>query len=262
MKRIIITLAMSAVSANCQPAGSGRPEFEVASIKRSAPGKHTFSVRAEHGQLTAAGASLQSLIQAAYQIKGYQISGGPAWLDSDYFDIVAKASPGRGANFNQLMAMLQVLLADRFKLAVHRQPKDLQGYALVVAKTGSKLHLATVEEETGVSKPLLTGRRGNVSADRITLAQVAMFLAGELGAPVVDATGLQGVFQLRLEWAPEGRPPLHKLEGGGDGADPNAAEPPGIFTALPAQLGLKLEARKVPVEVIVIDHVERVPTEN
>ena len=161
------------------------------------------------------------------------------------------------------MPMLQTLLLDRFKLAVRRETKVVPGYALVVAKTGAKLHQSTVAEESGVEKPLFTGRRGDLTAERITVAQIAEVLARELNSPVSDMTGIQGVFELHLQWIPENNQIMKKPGEDGDVLAPTErADGPVIFTALQEQLGLKLEARKVPVEIIVIDHVDKAPNEN
>ena len=159
--------------------------------------------------------------------------------------------------------MLRTLLLDRFKLAVRRSTKVVPGYALVVAKTGAKLHESTVEEKSGVEKPLFTGRRGNLTAQRITTAQVAEMLSRELDSPVSDMTGIQGVFELHLQWTLEKAQPMKKPGDGGEVLAPTErADGPSIFAALQEQIGLKLEARKVPVEILVIDHVEKAPSEN
>jgi uncharacterized protein (TIGR03435 family) len=248
----IATLAAAGLlDAQAPSAPTARPEFEVASIKPCKPegGDRVFSTHYQHNTLTATRASLQVLIEMAYQVKDYQLAGTPGWLNSQRFDIVAKAPPNTPDQFDQLMPMLQALLADRFKLAIHRDTKVVQGYALVVAKSGSKLRESTVAEETGVSKPLFTGSRGNLTAERITMPILADNLARLTDSPVGDATGIQGSYKLHLEWTPDQRQPA-------------STDGPSLFTALEEQLGLKLEGRKVPVELIVIDYIEKTPTEN
>ncbi len=139
-------------------APAGHREFEVASIKPSPSGMgdRGFSARYEHGRFTASNAGLLSLIKMAYQVKDYQVSGAPGWLNEARFDILASAPPNTPDKFGELMPMLQTLLVDRFKLTFHRESKVVQGYALVVSKTGSKLRPST-DEETG-----LTGGKGSI----------------------------------------------------------------------------------------------------
>jgi uncharacterized protein (TIGR03435 family) len=147
--------------------------------------------------------------------------------------------------------MLQALLMDRFKLAVHREKKDCPMYALVVGKNGPKLH----EAEVGRSQSSTERSRGHLTAQRISMPTLAEALSAEVDRPVADMTGLKGAFDLTLEWAPgESQWDARVIA--------DSAVKPSIFTALQQQLGLKLEARKGPIEVLVIDHAERVPAEN
>jgi len=214
------------------------------------------------GRCVATGATLKMLIQIAYDLRSIDlnkmISGGPNWLGSDKYDIEAKA--GKPAAEAELKLMLQTLLADRFKLTLHRENREGSGYALVVAKSGSKLKQATGDEDRPgiwrVSPGPLTGRNASIS-------QLARNLSLDLGLPVVDETGLAGAYNFTLTWAPgenESRgaltmlPPDVAAQLPLQRGDPNG---PSIFTAVQEQLGLKLEARKTPVEVLVIDHVEK-----
>ncbi len=158
--------------------------------------------------------------------------------------------------------MLRTLLLDRFKLAVHRETKALPGCALVVAKTGAKLRESAIEEGSD-EKPLFTGRRGDLTAERVTITQLAETLSRTLSSPVLDMTGIKGVFELHLRWTPDENPLMKKPAESGEALAPTeGADAPTIFTALQEQLGLKLEVRKIPVEILVIDHVERAPSEN
>jgi Protein of unknown function (DUF3738). len=262
MKLIGIALAITAGSCHAQTGTTARPEFEVASIKPSKPGTPGVSVHFDRGGLTASNASLQFLIHVAYQVENYQISGAPDWLNSQKFNIAARVPPNTPMDQlgDRLRPMLRTLLLDRFKLAVRRETKVLPGYALVVAKTVAKLRASTVEQGSE-EKPLFTGRRGDLSAERVTITQLAETLSRTLGSPVLDMTGIKGVFELHLRWTPDENPLMKKpAESGEAPAEP--ADAPTIFTALQEQLGLKLEARKVPVEILVIDHVERTPSEN
>lgn len=208
-----------------------------------------MSILCEHRRLTTSNASLLNLIHLAYNLQTYQLSDAPDWLNAQKFDIVASISPD--APEDQCGKMIRTMLAERFKLAVHRDTKLVPGYALMVAKSGPKLRQATTQDDDGVSRPLFTGPRGNLAAERISMTQLAETLSRELAGPVSDRTRLPGDFQLHLEWTPE------------NSRAPANPDRPTLFTAVQEQLGLKLESRgKVPLETIVIDHVEKEPTEN
>jgi uncharacterized protein (TIGR03435 family) len=140
-------------------------------------------------------------------------------------------------------------LAERFQLKLHRETKEVPMYALVAGKGGSKLK----EVEFGHSST--SAGPGHVTAQKIPMAKLADFLSGQLGSPVTDMTGMKGFFDFTLEWTPDARP---SEVGGATDSVPGAS----IFTALQEQLGLKLESRKGPVEMLVIDHVEKIPTGN
>jgi uncharacterized protein (TIGR03435 family) len=302
------------------------PAFEVASVKPAAPitdNRIMVMLRGgpgspDPGQITYTNVTVKNVLTQAYGVKSFQISG-PSWLDSERYDIVAKVP--RGATKAEFMVMLQNLLAERFKLTLHREKKDLSMYALVVGKNGPKMKESVEDpapEEGDAPKaggpaaddamaaavmrqlkmardgiPVLppgSGGRGTVSmmmgsgnarmtATKQTMASMAEMLSNQLDLPVVDMTGLTGKYDYRLSYAPEGgigfRPPP------GIGPPPPAAPPPGeggpgmpmagapdggsspnLFTALQEQLGLKLEQRKGPVDLLVIDHLEKVPVEN
>jgi uncharacterized protein (TIGR03435 family) len=189
-------------------------------------------------------------------LQDYQLSGGTASIEDEPYDIVAKAeSP---VEDDQLMLMLRRLLADRFKLKFHRESKEMQGYALVVGKNGPKLH-----EVELAGKGWARNRVGAIEGQEISTVRLAEILAGRLGHPVVDLTGIKGVFDLKLSWTPDTSTVRNPAENKESPAAESMSDPsgPSIFTALQEQLGLKLEARKVPADIIVIDHVER-PSEN
>jgi bla regulator protein blaR1 len=233
------------IHAQSQTTPISQPVFEVASVRRSQPssGPIPVGIDTEPGKLTAQNDTLKDLIRAAYGVREYQISG-PEWLNSERYDIVAKAAQPVG--HAQLMQMLQSLLVDRFKLALHRDKKEFTVYALVVAQNGPKLPKARDEGDAKIS---MGGRR--LTAQHISLAQFANLLS--LDRPVVDRTGLAGNFDITLTWAPDA-----------PAAAPNADEASDatIFTAVREQLGLRLQAAKEPLEVLVIDHAEKTPTEN
>jgi uncharacterized protein (TIGR03435 family) len=215
--------------------------FEVASVKPNPSGSGHSDIDVDGNLLRMNNVTLKACITWAFRMTDSQVYG-PDWLGSERFDIVAKAEAGKPQP-----EMLASVLAERFKLAVHRETKELTIYALVVAKNGPKLKKVDPGEDD------TTSRRGHLTATRVSMSGLARFLAGpnvRLGRPVVDKTGLDGVFDFNLDWSPEG-------------SQEKAADAlPSIFIALQEQLGLKLDAQKGPVEVLVVDHVEKIPTEN
>jgi uncharacterized protein (TIGR03435 family) len=271
-------------------AAGAHPQFEVASIKpnTSASGTMKFPFPSG-GRFTATNLNLKVLISFAYKVQGFEVSGGPAWIGSDRYDVTAKAADGN-IGVEQYRLMLQALLADRFKLAVHRETKEMPVYALLPGKGGPRLpeskpgNCATpgpnsAPPPSGLTGPLYGGLSqsplpacggfftGPSSLDgrKMAMPQFVDALSIVLGRRAIDKTGFTGTFDIHLEFSPEGT----ALDRGGPGdvALPvNAGNPdtsrPSIFTAVQEQLGLKLESQKAPAEVLVIDHVERVPTEN
>jgi uncharacterized protein (TIGR03435 family) len=232
------------------------PAFEVASVKPNKTGMRGGQLNTEPGRLTITNISLRTCIKAAYRLQDYQLSGGNAAIEDEHYDIVAKAEAPVGDD--QLMLMLRRLLADRFKMKFHREPKELQGFALVVSKNGPKLHQVEL-----AGKGWARNGVGSIDGQEVSMPRLAEILSGRLGHPVVDLTGINGVFDLKLSWTPDPatvRNPTESKESPGAElmSDPSG---PSIFSALQEQLGLRLEARKVPAELVVIDHVER-PSEN
>jgi uncharacterized protein (TIGR03435 family) len=231
------------------------------------------------GRFTATNAKLKMLIGIAYNVKTFEISGGPGWIDSDGYDITAKAVD-TNTNLDQLRPMLQTLLEDRFKLKVHRETKEMPVYALTFAKNGSKLPEA---KDGGCVKfgpdspppplpapgqlpPILCGgflRGPNLlQAGKVDIKQLVNVLSDVLGRPVIDKTGYTGTFDVKLEFSPEGTSFGGGPVGGGGlaligGPPPGDDSKPSIFTALQDQLGLKLESQKGPGEILVIDHAEK-----
>lgn len=180
-----------------------------------------------------------------------QLSGGPKWVDSERYNIEAKAKGP--ADEARLMVMLQTLLKERFKLEFHRETKMFPGYAIAVAKSGIKLR----ETEPGPGHT--EARRGAIVVQRVTMVKFAETLSEVLGAPVIDATGVAGVFTFALNWTPESAANRPGLSGDDPepSALPNMPEGPSLFAAIQEQLGLKLEGRKGPMQVLVIDRAER-----
>jgi uncharacterized protein (TIGR03435 family) len=223
------------------------PAFEVASVKPNTSGSGSSRTSGTTGQLTITNRSLMELIKMAYSVQDYQIDG-PEWLRSAKFDIVAKIPAG--APRDQRPAMMMALLVERFHLAVHRESKEMPAYALVVGKSGPKLQQVK-PGGTSVSDNENNNSR-KITGEGVSMALLAETLARIVEHPVVDRTGLQGVYSLKLEYTQDNAK--------SDGAD--AAAGPSIYSALQEQLGLKLQTQKLPVEIIIVDRVERVPTEN
>ncbi len=231
MREAVLSILLAA-SAVAQP-----PAFEAASIK---PTKD-FSARlwdSHTGTISLRGHSLKSLICVAYHVKESQVSGGPKWLDEDRFDIYAKSEGP--AEDPQLLAMLQTLLAERFQLVFHHEEKIASAFALVAAKSGLKIKPVEAEGSRSNSS------KGRIVAKGVSMEKLAEILSRQAGAPVSDMTGAAGVYDFTLEWSTEG-----------DEADRQSA----LFASLQQQLGLKLETRKLPVDLFVIDRAEK-PTEN
>jgi len=228
-------------------AAADRAEFEVASIKPAppqAPGRTSTRLSIDQDRVIFTNASLRDVLRQAYGVQDSQIVG-PDWLGSDRFDFAAKLPSG--APTDQVPRMFQALLADRFKLALHHETKELPLYILTTAKGGPKLQKA--ESATGISAQS-TAVRYHVNA-KLTMDRFAEYISSRVGRPVKNTTNLKGVFDMTLDWAP-------------DTAEAAAASDPlpSIFTAVQEQLGLKLESAKAPIDVLVIDHAEKVPTEN
>jgi uncharacterized protein (TIGR03435 family) len=259
--------------------------FDVASIK---PNKSTDEMTRiglmPGANFVATNVSPLMLIRMAYGVEDNQISGAPSWLGSEKYDIEAKPNDFEANQLQKLSPqersaavgqMIQALLADRFKLTLHHETKELPEYVLVIAKNGPKIQDAKPDDTypNGLKGPdgrpgagMMRMMPGQITAQGISLADLARTLTGQLGSTVIDKTGLTGKYDFTLQWTPDvSQAPL--MAGAGPGAQgPGAAAPadssgPSIFTALEEQLGLKLESQKGPVDILVIDHVEE-PSEN
>ena len=246
---------------------NGRPgfaAFEVAAIKPTPPdwrGGRFIRMASAH-QFVARNHALRTLVAAAYNVNPRAISGGPAWVDSAHYDIIAK-SPGEvRPNATEQMAMLRNLLADRFKLTLGHAQKDLPYYAIVKAKNGPKLKESPSEDAPPEGFPpltfVVTPELVRLPGHHASVADLASVLQrAALDRPVVDKTGLAGQFDFALEFAPD-----ETVFGGAfRTANSDDLAKPGLFAAIQEQLGLKLEGARGPVDVLVIDHVER-PSEN
>lgn len=231
---------------SAQTAASALPSFELATIRPNPgadPSQGQWSLPGT-GTFWAKGLSLQFLIQLAYGINAEQVVNAPRGLNANLFDVSAKPEAGIRLTREELRPRLQDLLQRRFHLVAHKETRPVSGYALTVAKGGAKL-VAT----TGSQSP---GWRTNVSPGSLkginwTMTDLAQNIAGLLGRPVADRTGIHGSYDISVEYAPEDQP------------DPQL---PSLFTALAEITGLRLEAGKVPTEVLVIDSVDKEPTPN
>ena len=262
---------------------SSRPSFEVAAIKNNTTGEGAAALAAQPGgRFVASRVALRRVIQFAYR-DNQEFVGGPAWLDSDRWDIEGKAPegtvlPSAGvldiAKPDTIALMVQSLLEDRFKLKAHQEMRQLPLYELRVARGGPKVKLS---EDQTVPKALLGGGgggggrqgaglpRGSIRVGRGDLevqAQSMSIFATALGAlyagrPVIDQTGLKGLYDFSLQWTPD----LLSANVGPSGALPETTAGPSFVTALDEQLGLRLESAKGPLPVLVIDSIER-PSDN
>jgi uncharacterized protein (TIGR03435 family) len=257
--KILLPALLAACIAHAQDARV-QPKFEVASIKRAVEcfgGANSLGP----GSVTLAGLPLKLVMMEAFKVKVEQIEG-PLWLETECFDISAKAPPG--AATDQVPAMLQALLAERFKMTARKESRQRPGYALVVDKGGPKLKeddakAAFMRTPDGRQLAYI-GRNGHGALKgALTMAALAGSLSSQGIGPVEDATGLTGKYAIDLSWSPDA--PLPQDPGGAP-STPVAAEGQSLFSALREQLGLRLERRGAAVEYVVIDHIERTPTEN
>jgi len=268
------------------PSGDGR----IRIVMSGGPGT------SDPGRLNWENVTLKDVLAKAFDVKSYQLTV-PAWADSERFDITAKIPPG--ATKAQLGTMLQNLLADRFRMTFHREKKELAAFVLVVGKNGPKLKESEASpadaakddagpppSPPGVGRRMEMGKdgfpvppkgRGNymmmmpgkarLTANGMSISELLDMLANQVDRPVVDETGLKGKYDFTLEFAPEmrnmpGMPMMMAGRGPGGETPPETEPAPSLFTAVQEQLGLKLDARKAAVDMVVIDHLEKNATEN
>ena len=250
---IAITASVAIVQVRAQ--SDAKPlAFEVASVKLRQPGSLVTMIGGapSGSRLTLEAMSLSDLVSWAYDVKPFQVAGGPAWagiqrdrttLDgaANRFDIVAKAEGEGPRSPSEFRQMMQTLLTDRFHLALHRESRETAVYALVIDKNGLKLHEAAPDAK-GI---LRMNGGGRISGSGATIPQLVSWFSNANGVdrPVIDQTGLAGRYDFTLEWS-------NTLAGQADSTAPS------IFTAFQEQLGLKLDSTKAPVDVLVIDHAE------
>jgi uncharacterized protein (TIGR03435 family) len=248
-------------------AASAPLTFEVASVKLADPTNLTGAGRNCHGidtegrptSLIGLGrchfqhVDLKGLISFSYQIKYEWVLGGAGWVNSVEYAIEAKAADSPAPTSAQLLRMMQLLLEDRFKLKFHRETKEVPGYALVLAKSGTKLKEAIGNDPLQPGGPAMFAGKAvagvGMLAGPMTTSTIAELLSGSLQAPVIDRTGLNGVYVLNLRWKP--------MEGEAGFKATDNFDLPSIFTAVEEGLGLRLEPQKVSIDLIVIDHAEK-----
>jgi uncharacterized protein (TIGR03435 family) len=243
-----VALIVIAVGDRCTHAQSSDQKplaFEVASVKES-----TDIVDGGGGRLRPVFAmrhlSARNYVTMAFQLEPYQLVGAPAWMAATYYDVQAK--PAATATRDDTFKMLQTLLRDRFQLRFHREAHQLDGYALVRSRElGPNLRRSTVDCEKAFATTARCGEggfntTGMYKAVGVPLFSLVQVVINQVQAPVADETQLDGPFDIELRWSPD----LAKTD-----------DAPSIFTALQEQLGLKLERKRVPTEVFVVDHVEK-----
>jgi uncharacterized protein (TIGR03435 family) len=239
-------------------AADASPSFEVATIKPSAPDRPGKLFNVQGRTFRTVNTTLADMITFMYDIHTAQIVGGPAWMTTEKYDVTGQPDLPGAASLNQWKGMMRKMLTDRFKLAFHKDTRELSVYALTVATTGHKL---TKNDSDPNGLPALFFRGLGMLPVRNDDGRICGHDAGAvLDRPVVDQTGLQGRFDFTLNWTPD------ETQFGGLGVrvpppPDNANAPPGLFTAIQEQLGLKLDPAKAPVEVFVIDRAEK-PSEN
>jgi bla regulator protein BlaR1 len=269
---------MNAPAGHAQSADSPPLKFEVASVKPNKSGSHFYSMILPGGRFTATNNTVRALILNAYnQIPPYLISGGPSWIDSEAYDVDAKPADGaippglRGhALYAKTRTMLRALLADRFHLEIRIETKEMPLYEISVAKNGPKLTKSTLDCSADIDPCHgFSGNPRRMSLMGVDMDDLASILTGYAGRPVLNKTGVSGVFDNLLQWnvfygrqrptptTDETPRPPGRYEG--EMPDPDSL--PDLGTALEQQLGLKLESRKGPVDTYVIERVER-PSEN
>lgn len=228
------------------------PAFDAVSIKPNTSAGGPSSMRITAGRAAMQNVTLKKVMLNAYGIPDDReyAADGPDFLTSERFDIDATFPADTPAP--KIREMMQTMLAQRFKLVLHKETRQLPMYSLVVAKGGPKIHAGS----TGDGRT--SGRPGHFEATGITMQKLADLIGRQAGRPVTDATELQGKFDFTLEWDPQADLRVGTADAAGGASSQGAS----IFTALQEQLGLRLEGGKGPVEVLVVDRMEKTPTEN
>ncbi len=235
-----------------------QPKFDVASVKPSQPVPAGQNININlggdnHGTVTLGNTTLSECIRYGYGLTSVDQIAGPDWIrDREIrFDIIAKAAPDTPRE--QLLIMTQNLLIERFHLQLHTEKRPVTHLELSVGKGGSKLHVSTAE---GTGSTLRGYGRGLLFYDHFDFHMLATLLSRQLRLPVVDKTGITGRYDLKLEWTPE------DLQPAAGSADSPVRPDVNIYTAIREQLGLQLEMKKTPIDVLVVDHADKTPVPN
>ena len=245
MRYLVVIMLLAGLTALpiAQAPSGANPRFEVASVKVNASGDPGGGTRPLPERFEATNASLTVLVMTAYNVRDFQVTGGPAWTATERFDV--RASAGRTVPLAEMRGMVQSLLTERFKLVSHRQTREVRGWKLMLARSDGKLG-PSLRRCAADCKGADLFQPGKWSEHGSPISSIASMLSTRLRAPVADRTGLEGQFAIDLEWSiPDGQ------------ADAPGAAAQALVTAVREQLGLKLEADRVPVDVLVIDSVER-----
>ncbi len=267
MKRLLFRLIpIAAIAATAIPG----QEFEVASLKPAAPStaKSTFvGIRGGPGtpdsnRISYVNESLRNLLSEAYSVRLFQIFG-PTWIDTERFDIVATLAPN--STREQSRAMLQKLIIDRFHVGLHHEQREFSVFDLVVAKSGAKLTAAAATGKPGVSMST-DNSQARLTVSKGTIADFIRSLETEIGAAVIDNTGITGVFDFTVEFTRDSSRVMNQFTGlpqpSSATAEDAGNEAPAISTALQGQLGLKLDRAKGLLDAIVIDRADKTPADN
>jgi len=249
---------LSAIFAACGAAlaqsAAAPTAFDVASVKPSPPsGSGLLNINLgtfNHGVATLTNTTLSECIRFAYGLVSEDQISGPDWIRdrSLRVDIVAKTSPE--TPFSQALLMMQTLLAQRFHLDLHREPRPIRHFELALGKSAARLH----ESKDDAPVVNATYRRGLLFYDHMAMHTLAVLLSRQLKQPVIDLTGLSGFYDIHLEWSPD--------DPAGKEALPDVAPLPDVYHAVEAQLGLQLEPKKTAIDVLAIDRAEKVPIAN
>jgi uncharacterized protein (TIGR03435 family) len=249
-KALLLAAAGIVAVAQSQTGPSAAPAFEVASVKPSAPGEGNppdipRNLYSAPGHFMMRNVSLRYCLEWAYDLKDYEIEG-PDWINyANRYDIVANASGP--ASDNEMKLMLQTLLTERFQMKLHREMKTLDVYTLLPGKGEPKIKDPEPDEQTGI-----TGSPAAAGFIKQPISRLTFLLTRRMDRPVIDRTGLKGQYDYTVN--------LSGLNFNGD--TPADSTAPDIFTAVQADLGLKLQPQKAPVQILVVDHAEKVPTAN
>jgi uncharacterized protein (TIGR03435 family) len=260
MKTVLLFLSVVAVVEAFAQSGPPNPSFEAASIRTIDPGpRREKTIEDEPGRLTMRSVTLRDCISWAYEIGPVQLSG-PSWLGDTRYDITGKApEPG---DTKQLRLMLRDLLGERFGLKLHNEQRVLAVYSMTLSSTGAKFHKPGARDASkflqsqGDGPLVLGGDKTGLIAERVTMPEIATEISQLLQKPVIDKTGLKGKYDIRIDVTA-----FMTTAGDGDNHGP-IDELSVIFSALPAQLGLKLEPGKEAVDFLVVDSANRVPNRN